>query len=239
MKKPVMFNGKPMGIKRLLAFFVGLYVMCIGIGFAIHSNLGVSPVTTLPYVCGRILGVSVGIGTDVAFLVFYLIQVLVYRKHFRATMLLQLPLAFIFGYFTDSAKTLVGLLGEPHGLIMQLLWCIIGIVVLALGLYLYLPADVSAIPSDGVPVSFAWLTGKKLGSVKRIFDLCCVVISLTLSLIFMHDYEGLWIGTILAAFGVGTMLNVFRRIFGSAINVFIYGKEPAKGAEPAPAKPAA
>lgn len=230
MKKPVMFNGKPLNLKRLIVFFVGLYVMCIGIGFAIHSNLGVSPVTTLPYVCGRILGVSVGIGTDVAFLVFFVIQILVYRKNFKPAMIWQLPLAFVFGYFTDSAKALVGLIGEPHGIIMQLIWCIIGIVLVALGLCGYLSADVAAIPSDGIPVCFAWLTKKPLGNVKRIFDLCCVAISLALSLIFMHDYEGLWIGTILAAFGVGTVLKVWMKLFRAGLITFMFGKQPTENA---------
>ena len=59
----VKFLGKPMGIKRLLTYVIGLWIMSLGIAFAVNSNFGVSPVTTLPYVVGRILNISVGTGT--------------------------------------------------------------------------------------------------------------------------------------------------------------------------------
>ncbi|MEE0490162.1 hypothetical protein [Methanosphaera stadtmanae] len=34
---------------RLLNYLTGLFIMTIGIAFSIKSNLGVSPVSTIPY----------------------------------------------------------------------------------------------------------------------------------------------------------------------------------------------
>ena len=83
-----------------------------------------------------------------------------------------------------------------------------------------------AIPPDALAVAFAWLVKKPLGNVKRIFDLCIVATSLILSLVFLHSYQGIWIGTIIAALGVGTMLNFWRKLLLSKIKVFLWGKQP-------------
>lgn len=40
---------------RLPMYFIGLFVMTIGIALSVKSNLGVSPVSSIPYTitCGR------------------------------------------------------------------------------------------------------------------------------------------------------------------------------------------
>lgn len=35
--------------RRLINYVIGLFIMTIGIVFSIKSNLGVSPVSTIPY----------------------------------------------------------------------------------------------------------------------------------------------------------------------------------------------
>ena len=34
---------------RILMYFIGLFIMTIGIAFSVKSNLGVSPVSSIPY----------------------------------------------------------------------------------------------------------------------------------------------------------------------------------------------
>ena len=222
----VKFLGKPMGIKRLLTYVIGLWIMSLGIAFAVNSNFGVSPVTTLPYVVGRILNISVGTGTWIAYGCYIIIEAIVYRKEFKAVYILQFPAAVMFGYFTDFSKWLISPLGTPDKWYIQLVFIIVGVIILGLGLMAYLEADIMAIPPDALAVAFAWLVKKPLGNVKRIFDLCIVATSLILSLVFLHSYQGIWIGTIIAALGVGTMLNFWRKLLLSKIKVFLWGKQP-------------
>lgn len=225
MKKPVMFNDKAVTIRRIATYIVGLFVMAMGIAFAVNSDFGVSPVTTVPYVVARLMDQSIGVGTIVAFIIFMLIELCIYRRHFKVTYILQFPAAIMFGYFTDFTKFLITPLGIPDFWPMQLVYVFIGIVLVALGLRAYLTADIMSIPSDAVPVAMAWATKKPLHVMKRIFDCCCVAVSLALSLIFFQDWQGLWIGTILAALGVGTVLKFWTILILKPLETFLYGKE--------------
>ena len=107
-KKQLSFGGKPLSLCRFLLYAGGLFIMALGLAFAIRSELGVSPVTSVPYVCARILGISVGTGTIVAYFVFLFLELCVYRKHFRLVYVLQIPAAFLFGWFTDVTMLIAG-----------------------------------------------------------------------------------------------------------------------------------
>lgn len=219
-----MFMGKPMSLRRFFTYVIGLFFMSLGIAFAVNSDFGVSPVTTLPYVVSRILGISVGTGTWVAYGCYIIIEALICRKNFKMIYILQFPAAVMFGYFTDFSKWLIAPLGMPQSWVFQLLYVLIGVVIVGLGLMAYLEADIMAIPPDALAVVIADLVKKPLGNVKRIFDFSMVGISLILSLVFLHSYQGLWIGTIIAAFGVGTMLKFWSKLFRQKLKMFLWGE---------------
>ena len=107
------------------------------------------------------------------------------------------------------------------------------------GLTIVLDADIMAIPPDAMVTAFAWRTGKRVGSVKRLVDLIIVASSLALSLIFLHSYQGFWFGTIIHAFVNGTLLNLWRKLFRRPLLRLLYGREAAEeilAAAPAGAK---
>ena len=45
---------------RILLYCVGLMFLAFGVAFSVNSNLGVSPVNSLPYVISLILKVDLG-----------------------------------------------------------------------------------------------------------------------------------------------------------------------------------
>ena len=58
-------------LMRILLYCVGLLFMAFGVAFSVNSNLGVSPVNSLPYVISLILKVDLGrciIGVILSFL---------------------------------------------------------------------------------------------------------------------------------------------------------------------------
>ena len=52
---------------RLGIYLVGLVVLAFGITLAVNSNLGVSPVTSLPYVVSQVLHVTLGTCTVIVY----------------------------------------------------------------------------------------------------------------------------------------------------------------------------
>ena len=85
---------------RLICYFVGLFIMTAGIAISVKSNLGVSPVSSIPYTVTRCWGLEMGKATILFHCVLVLIQVLILRKRFQLKSLLQIPVGIVFGYFT-------------------------------------------------------------------------------------------------------------------------------------------
>ena len=65
---------------RLICYFVGLFIMTAGIAISVKSNLGVSPVSSIPYTVTRCWGLEMGKATILFHCVLVLIQVLILRK---------------------------------------------------------------------------------------------------------------------------------------------------------------
>lgn len=95
-------------VKRIVIYLAGLFFVALGVAFSVNSNLGVSPVNSLPYVVSRILGKDLGTCVTVIFIGYILIQILLLRKAFRPLDLAQILCSFAFGYFVDLTETLLG-----------------------------------------------------------------------------------------------------------------------------------
>ena len=88
-------------VKRYIFLCIGLCIMAFGVAISIEANLGTSPISSLPYVSSLLTPLSVGNTTILMHCVFILIQILILRKRYELIQLIQLPVAFIFGYLTD------------------------------------------------------------------------------------------------------------------------------------------
>lgn len=86
---------------RYLLLFLGLAVMSLGIAFAIRSDLGTTPISSVPYVLSIITPLTMGTLMIAMNLVFLLGQILLLRRRFPLIQLLQIPVLFIFGLFND------------------------------------------------------------------------------------------------------------------------------------------
>lgn len=55
-------------------YFIGLFIMTIGIALSVKSNLGVSPVSSIPYTMTCIWGIEMGKATIIFHIVLVFIQ---------------------------------------------------------------------------------------------------------------------------------------------------------------------
>lgn len=88
-------------LKRYLLLLVGLSIMAFGVAFSIKASLGTSPISSVPYVVSLFTSLTVGTATITMHCVFILLQILILRKNYHPIQLMQLPVAFFFGYLTD------------------------------------------------------------------------------------------------------------------------------------------
>lgn len=196
-------------------YFVGLFIMTIGISISVKSNLGVSPVSSIPYTITCVWGVEMGKATIAFHCVLVLFQIMLLRKKFKVKNLLQIAVGIIFGYFTTFCNYVVSFLPTPEHLFVRLLMMLISAFVIALGIFFYVPADIMPLAGEGIMQTISELAKIEFSKVKMAFDITMVAISLAACLAILHNLGSVGIGTVVAAVLVGVLLGMITKAFGT------------------------
>ena len=198
--------------------------MTIGIAFSVRSDLGVSPVSSLPYTMTVVWSVEMGRATFEFHAVLVLIQILLLRRKFKLKNLLQLAVGVLFGLFTTLCNTLVMMIPMPDNLPFRIGMLAVSIIVVAIGIFFYVPADIMPLAGEGTMLAVSEVTGVKFSNVKIGFDVSMTVISLIVCLVAVHNMGSVGIGTVVSAILTGLMLGVITRLFGEKRDRLIKGK---------------
>ncbi len=202
--------------KRLPLYFFGLFLMTTGIAFSVLSDLGVSPLSTLPYAVQLWTGFDMGLGTMIMHAFFVLIQIILLRKKFRPIMLLQIPVGIIFGWFTTMCNGFVGMIPKTGFFPLQIVFQLISIILVAVGIHFYLPANIMPLAGEGIVSAITEVSGCKFYKVKIGFDVSVVIISGVLCFITIGYLGSVGIGTVMSALLTGTVLALINKIADKA-----------------------
>lgn len=199
---------------RLVCYFGGFFIMTLGIAISVKSNLGVSPVSSIPYTLTCVFGIEMGKATILFHIGLVLLQILVLRKAFQAKNLLQVVVGVIFGYFTTFCNYLMTFLPDPHNLLVRLGMMLISVFLIAFGIFLYVPSDIMPLAGEGAMLAISQVSGVAFSTVKIIFDCSMVAISLVTCLVMLHALGSVGVGTVAAAVLVGTALKGITKVLG-------------------------
>lgn len=201
---------------RVAIYCVGLLVLSFGIALAVNSNLGVSPVSSLPYVVSQILNISLGTCTIIVYSIYILLQMVLHGRKFQPALLLQLVFSTIFGYCVDGAKLILGdfMLPTYFG---QLAMLAASIVLISFSLVLYIDVQLAPMPPEGLVGCLASRLSKPFPKVKTLFDCASVLVGLVLCFVFLGEPAGIREGTIITALLVGRLMGFFRKYIASFI----------------------
>ncbi len=211
-------------IKRIGCFVIGLFIMSLGVAFSIVSTLGTTPISSISYSLALITNINIGITTFIFNAALILIQFLILRKRFHKKRLLQLINCVLFGYFTDLALYIVGFIPFDSSIMMCAVFLIVSIFLTALGIFIYMPANIAPLPGEGCVESIAIVSDWRFSTIKIGFDASMVIISLIMCGLWYTNILGaVNIGTIISAFMVGFTLrqinNIYSRITSHEVNV--------------------
>lgn len=199
---------------RIPMYFIGLFVMTIGIALSVKSNLGVSPVSSIPYTMTCVWGIEMGKATILFHIILVLIQILLLRKKFKPVQLLQVVIGVVFGYFTTFCNYMVSFLPTPENLGIRIIMVLASTVFVAFGIFLYLPADLIPLAGEGCMQAVSSVTHIEFSKVKIGFDCTMVLVSAITCLTVLHNLGSVGAGTIIAAILVGTLVGIINRAFG-------------------------
>lgn len=208
---------------RVAIYCFALLLMALGVALSVNSNLGVSPVNSLPYVVSRILNVQMGACVTVIFCFYILLQVIMLRREFQLVQLLQIVFSTIFGYFVDFAKMLVGDFAIPT-YFGQLAMLAASIVLIALGVLMYMDVQLVPMPMEGLSSTLAKKLGKPFPTMKMVIDCLVVLIGVVLSLVFLGTLDGIREGTVITAIVVGKLIAIFKKPISPIIKKICFGE---------------
>lgn len=211
-------------LRRYILFAVSLFVNAMGIAFITKALLGTSPITSVTYVLSMFTPLTIGQWTIVLNLLFVLFELpFMTRKELKDDLrmfLLQIPISLCFGTFIDLSMNMLYWL-EPVKYIDQIIYLLVGCVILAAGITLEVKANVAMMAGEYFVRVISQRFHGEFGYVKLCFDITLVCIACLFSICFMSGIYGVREGTVAAALLVGPIVHFispYYRCFDKWIN---------------------
>jgi len=204
-------------LARICVYLVGMFLAAMGAALAINSGLGISPISSFPFILSLIFDTYIGIFVALQLTVFVLLQLLILRRDFQWIQLGQLLSSVIFGFFVDLSRFIIGDFFIPS-YFGQLFMLAISISLLSSGVFLYVTPRILPVSSDGLILALVQKVPKlNFARGKILLDCTILTFALLSSLLFLGTFYGVREGTVLAAIFVGRLIPVMRRILSPVL----------------------
>lgn len=210
--------------KRYILFIISLFFSALGVAFTKHGELGVSPISSVANVMScRFDSLSLGTWLIIWNCILIAGQVAVLGRKFQIVQLLQVPLSFIFGWFTDLGMWIVSFI-PVESYPLRLAMVIVGIIILGFGISLSVTANVVMNSGEAFVKAISDKINRQFGNVKIIFDVFGVILALILSLVFFNfTIVGTREGTIISALLTGVVVKFFSSKIDQPLNLMLRG----------------
>lgn len=198
---------------KIIKLVLGTLIISLGIAMQIKADIGVSPISSLPYVISLSTpNVTVGNWLLIWNSAFTFLQWLVLGKAFKKIYLLQIPLAFLIGYGTDFSKILLTELPvETYG--ARLLCSLTGVAVTSFGGFLTVSANLLMNGPEAFVNAIAVTKKMEFSYLKVAFDIALILIAAIVSFGLYHSLAGIREGTVLSAVLTGLFVRLNKKIF--------------------------
>lgn len=197
-------------VRRYLFLLVGLFINSFGVAFITKANLGTSPISSIPYTLSLGFPPTIGAFTLYMSLVLIALQLLLLRRNFPKRYCLQLPVSFLFSWFIDVSMALLAPL-NPQSYPLQLVSLLIGCLILGIGIYTEMAADVVMLPGEAFVRAVSVTFHTDFGYTKVAFDCTVAALAAVIGLVLYGRLAGVREGTAIAAVLVGTFARFLKR----------------------------
>lgn len=199
-------------ILRYLIFLSGMFLMGMAISLTAKSNLGTTPIFSVPYLFSMATNFNLGLVVTFFTASFVLIQFILLKGRFHKEEYMQLLICPIFGFFVDAGMFIFRAV-NPTEYLDKFIILILACFLLAFSIYLQVMANVVMNPADGVVKVIADKTGMKFGNVKILFDSTLLLIAVIISLSAFGKIISVREGTFVVAFATGSIVKLYMSMF--------------------------
>ena len=186
--------------QRWFKLLAGLVCYGIGISFMKQSQLGLSPWEVLHDGLAKISGIQIGTVSIFIGILILLLWIPMQEKPGIGTILNIL----IVGTITNLTLPIIPIVGQ---LFLQIIWLVLGLLIIGLATALYLSSRLGAGPRDGLMMGFHRRSKWSIRLVRSIIEISVLAIGWLL-----HGAIG--IGTVAFAFGIGPIIQLMFRLIG-------------------------
>lgn len=196
-------------LKRIGIYLAGMAFVSLGIVLCAKCRLGISPVSSLPYVFEAVVPLTFGQLTIVYHLVNIVLQIFLMKEIFNMKVLLQIPVAVIFGWMIDILKNVI--VFDSGRILYQILALIFSVLFTALGMVCMIEMNLVQNPPDGLVKLISEKSGTELGKVKIIYDITAAGLAGIVGIVCLGELRGLGAATIVSAVFVGRTMSYIKK----------------------------
>lgn len=171
--------------KKIRVFVFGLFVNFLGISLITKSDMGTSPISSIPYTLSIGLPLSLGMFTLIFSLLLIVIQLIIMRKNFPKQYWLQIPVSLIFSYFIDLTMSMLDFL-DLDTYLLQAVSLVAGCIVLGTGVFMETAANVVMLPGECTVKAITTVSKIDFGKSKIAMDVTMSVIAAVLGIVMYH-----------------------------------------------------
>ena len=169
--------------KKILQTISGIIIIYSALAFAIKAGLGVLPVDAATTTIADIIHIKIGTFSMLFHSCFIVGQILIEKKSFRKTELLQIPYVIFGGSILNFILYTVLEKVTITFYLLRLLVAVLAFIVSAFGVAMVLESNLMRTPMEGFLQLVADKIGMAAGRLRQFIDIGLVVISVVLTLI--------------------------------------------------------
>ena len=203
------FNKKQ--LIRWFYYIIGMLILAMGLTLNAESNLGSSPIISIPYTLSFLWPVSFANLILALYVLFVMLEFILKGKNRRWTDILQIPLSIVFTRFLDLFTAWFDFTDSSFAVRLAVLAA--AIILTGAGAALTVDMNLIANPGDGFVQAVSMRIGKDLGTAKNLVDISCVIVSTLIGFAAAGRLVGVGLGTLIAMIGVGRVIALFNHLF--------------------------
>ena len=211
---------------RVIFYLAGQFLCGCAIGLSVNANLGVMPGSSLAYACSLVWGMDLGLWAFILFVLMVIVQIILLGKDFRLRDLSQLIGAAVSSAFISLGNRLM-VFWQAGSYVERFVQLVVSLLMFALSIAIYIDTDLLTNAPERTTLAISKRCKVSLGAAKIIMDCVLVGSAILVTLIGVGRISGVREGTVLAAFGVGIVMNAIHKRVAPGIKRLCFGPEHA------------
>lgn len=191
----------------------GLAANALGVAVVTQAHLGTLPIAAIPYGLSLVIPrLTLGEWTIVFGLALTAMQMVIDPDdHDWGCLGVQTILGLAFGYAIDLFMP-VARLFSPAGYVPRMVMLLDGCLIIAIGAFLEVLADLAMLPGDAFIRALCRRSGARFSKVRVASDVTMSVTGAAMCWIFLGSLGSVGEGTVISAIAVGLMVNGLARM---------------------------